>query len=291
VLIRGASADRDRAFGCDATEIENTTEDEQMNIRIGSRNVQYLDEGRGAPVVLLHPLPFDHRYWGPLITTMSSRNRVIAVDSRGFGGSELGATPYQVDDLADDLGRLLDSLQIRRATLIGVSMGGYTALAFADKFPDRVTSMVLSATKAAPDTAAQKEARDGFASLVLEQGTPAYVSRQLPRLLTSAGASSLVGLIEDLTSSASPTAVAAALRAIRDRPDRIPSLQRVAWPMLLVFGAQDAITPPSDGNDILMRLPPVPASLVVIPGAAHLPNLEQEETFTRSVLGFLDCAD
>lgn len=263
-----------------------------MDLSIESRNVHYLDTGRGAPVVLLHPLPFDHTYWAPVVGPLARKRRVIAVDSRGFGGSSLGETPYQIHDLAHDLNLLLDHLRVHRAVIVGLSMGGYTALAFAEAFPDRVRGLALCATKAAPDLTVQKQSRNELASLVLERGTSAYIERQLPRLLSPAGMERCAPLVRELTANADPASVAAALHAIRDRPDRSVVLERAGWPVWMVFGADDVVTTAGDGNDMLAHLPPVPAEMVVIPGAGHLPSLEKTEAFSVALLHFLDsCLD
>ena len=103
--------------------------------------------------MLLHPFPFARAIWSRLTDVLAARHRVIAVDTRGFGESPLGDDGYAMDDLADDLAALLAELGIARAAVLGMSMGGYAALAFAVRHPARLAALVLCDTRAEADSA------------------------------------------------------------------------------------------------------------------------------------------
>src|SRR5450432_1410482 len=122
-----------------------------MRCQVREREIGYDDRGRGAAVVLLHPFPFGRDLWSDVVAVLAARFRVVSVDARGFGESSLRAAggssaPYALTDLADDLAGLLDALAIDRAALVGMSMGGYTALAFAARHARRLTALVLADT-------------------------------------------------------------------------------------------------------------------------------------------------
>src|SRR5690606_20582878 len=103
----------------------------------------YLDIGDGPPILLLHSLGTDHRLWTPQLTPLADDFRVVAPDSRGHGGS--GWTgELDLDDWTDDLARVLDHLDLAQVALVGVSMGGVQALAFALRHPRRVRALVLA---------------------------------------------------------------------------------------------------------------------------------------------------
>jgi pimeloyl-ACP methyl ester carboxylesterase len=122
-----------------------------MKRRCGDREIAYDDAGAGgpaAPVVLLHPFPFDRRYWAATAAALAPAYRVLSVDARGFGEAPASG-PFAIADLADDLAALLDALGIAAATLVGLSMGGYAALAFARRHPARLAALVLADTRAA----------------------------------------------------------------------------------------------------------------------------------------------
>lgn len=240
------------------------------------------DVGAGAPVVLLHPFPFDRRFWAALARRLAATRRVIVPDLRGFGQSPLDGS-FSIADLADDVAALLDRLGLQRAHVGGLSMGGYVALAFAARHPQRLSGLLLADTKASPDTEAARAARDEAIALVEGSGVPAYVEKQIPRLVAPRAVARLTDELRRLGRQA-PAAVVAGLRALRDRPDRLPDLQAIRCPTLVVVGAEDALTPPSDAAAMASRIPG--SRLVEIPGVGHLPPLEEPEAFAAAVLPF-----
>src|SRR6476659_4529156 len=118
----------------------------------GATPIGYDDRGTGPALVLLHPFPLTRATWAGLADALAVHRRVIAVDARGFGDAPL-AGPFTIADIADDVAALLDRLAIPRATVLGMSMGGYAALAFAARHRDRLSALVLAAPRAAPDGA------------------------------------------------------------------------------------------------------------------------------------------
>ncbi len=109
----------------------------------------------GAPVVAFsHSIGATLAMWDAQVAALAGRYRCIRYDTRGHGGSEVVATPATVDDLADDLAGLLDALAIERAHVVGLSLGGMTAQAFALRHPGRLDRLALLATSAEMDKAA-----------------------------------------------------------------------------------------------------------------------------------------
>src|SRR5262245_45434009 len=151
-----------------------------MKRQLGPAEVGFDDRGSGGPtLVLLHPFPFDRRLWAGLIDAWAARCRVIAVDARGFGESPPSGA-FAIADLADDVAALLDGLGVARATVLGMSMGGYAALAFAARHPQRLARLVLADTRAAADTAEARGKRNEAISLVRAAGASAYLGSSLP---------------------------------------------------------------------------------------------------------------
>src|SRR5262245_24414900 len=139
-----------------------------MRDQIGQRWISYELSGHGPPLVLLHAFPFDRHMWTDTARAFSE-HRMICIDARGFGDSSLDDS-YAIADLADDVAGLLDLLDVRTATVAGLSMGGYTALAFANRHPHRLAGLVLADTKASPDTAEARKNRDTNIALVRAEG-------------------------------------------------------------------------------------------------------------------------
>ena len=116
-------------------------------VRINNLNLAYTDTGVGRPIVLIHGYPFNRALWTEQIPPLSNSNRIIAPDLRGFGESDASTETSTMNLLAADVARLMDHLQIPRATIGGLSMGGYVALAFYKQFPSRVRALILADTR------------------------------------------------------------------------------------------------------------------------------------------------
>lgn len=104
--------------------------------------------GSGPAVVLSNSLGSDHRMWDAQLAELERHFTVVRYDTRGHGASPVPAGPYSIDDLTDDVVALLDRLGIRRAHVVGLSLGGMTAMRLAARNPERVDRMVLLCTGA-----------------------------------------------------------------------------------------------------------------------------------------------
>lgn len=266
-----------------------------MRREVRGREIGFDDLGRGAPVVLLHPFPFSREVWSQVVPAFAERNRVILVDARGFGESALHArgestsAPYAIADLADDLAALLDELGVSRAAVLGMSMGGYTALAFAARHGARVAALVLANTRAAADTPDTRAKRDEGRAAIHARGADAYLDGSLGRML---GAGAPPALHAQVRARAVPRAdsLVAALEALRDRPDRRAELPAIACPTLVISGADDQITPAAEMrlmSDDIGTSGGGSARYVELAGAGHLSHLEAPQPFTAAVRGFL----
>ena len=238
----------------------------------------------GSPVVLLHPFPFARGIWGRLTDVLASRHRVVAVDARGFGQSPLGDNGYAVDDLADDLAALLTELEVERAAVLGMSMGGYAALAFAIRHPARLTALVLCDTRAGADSAEIRKARDGAIGRIKATGSGPYLDGSMARLLSPAAPPELVRFLRDRAETRAPSLIAG-IEALRDRPDRTGQLDAIRVPTLAIRGSGDQVTPADDMQQMAGAI--AGATFVTIPGAGHLSHIEAPEAFERALIPFL----
>jgi pimeloyl-ACP methyl ester carboxylesterase len=254
-----------------------------MKISIGPRQLAYESVGNGPALVLVHAFPFDSRMWRTASAALAGPRRVITPDMRGFGLSDLGSGDHSIADMADDVAALLDALKLPAATVGGMSMGGYVALAFARRHRNRLQSLVLADTKAAADSPDARQGRQAAITLVETQGVAALLEKQIPRLLSASASEGLRAEVRRLGTQP-PNAVIAAIRALRDRPDRTAELPEIAVPTLVVVGTQDALSPPEDGRAMAASMPR--ARVVEIPGAGHLSNLENPDAFAAALAGF-----
>jgi 3-oxoadipate enol-lactonase len=248
----------------------------------------YREQGSGPVVVLLHAFPLDSSMWEGQINVLSARYRVVAPDLPGFGGSDVqeGLT---VDAAADAVAELLDRLGADGPVVVGgLSMGGYVALAFARLYPQRVGGLILADTKSDADDEAAKAKRDEAILKVREHGAGVLVEDMIPKLIYVDGprAGPIGKQVRAVGNRQNAAGIAAALRALRDRPDARPGLAHIAAPALVIVGEHDAVTPPAKAEELARGLSN--ARLVHVPEAGHLSNLENPDVFTAAVGAFLD---
>jgi 3-oxoadipate enol-lactonase len=156
-----------------------------MEALVNGIHLHHIQAGNGIPLLLIHGYPLDHTLWQPQVDGLADANaaRVIAPDLRGFGQSDAPEGTYTMETYADDLRALLDVLQVERAVVCGLSMGGYIALAFWRKYADRVRGLILVDTRAGADAPAARQARLDMAEQVKQQGSAPAANAMLSRLL------------------------------------------------------------------------------------------------------------
>lgn len=252
-------------------------------------DLAFRESGTGRPLVLLHAFPLSSAMWITQREELSSTCRVLTPDQRGFGGSPLGDDAPSLDAAADDVAALLDKLDLDRVVLGGMSMGGYVAMAFLRRHPDRVAALLLADTKATADPDAGRANRERIAATVeSDETSTVLVDEVLPTLLgatTVASRPLVAGRVRGLVQAAPAPAVAWAQRAMAARPDSFDTLRSFAGPALVVVGAEDTLSPPSDAVAIAQALPR--GRLVQIAEAGHLTAVETPEAFNAAVAGFL----
>jgi pimeloyl-ACP methyl ester carboxylesterase len=147
--------------------------DERMtDIASADNALAHADVGHGLPVVLLHAFPLNRMMWEPQIAALFGECRCIVPDLRGFGDSPKSG-PYSMDVFADDVIALLDALQIERAVVGGLSMGGYVALNIVRRYRQRVRALLLADTRASADTPEARQKRDDLIAVARSEGAGA----------------------------------------------------------------------------------------------------------------------
>lgn len=250
-----------------------------------------IESGQGRPVVLLHAFPLTASMWSPQRAALSAAGwRAITPDQRGFGGTQLEESEPSLDTVADDVAAVLDARKITEPVVLGgLSMGGYVAMAFMRRHPERVAALVLADTKAAADTPDAAANRERIAVAVEEADSSLLlVDELLPKLVgitTKEQRPLVLGRVKALIETARPAAVAWAQRAMAARPDSRESLAQVAVPTLVVVGEEDELSSPAEAEELAATVPG--AQLVRIPGAGHLTAVETPDEFNAALLAFL----
>lgn len=266
-----------------------------MKTQVNTVSLAYDDRGMGLPVIFLHAFPLNRQMWAGEIQALltEQRYRLIALDWRGFGESEITSSPIKpvistMVMFADDIAGLMDALGIRQAVLCGLSMGGYAAFAFAHKYPQRLRGLILADTRPGDDAPEARANRERVAQLAESQGTGTIADLQLPRLISSYTRQhhpEVEPRVRQLIDAATPQGIAAASRGMAVRIDSSDLLDEITCPTLVIAGAEDALISPQVARDYAARIPG--AQFVLIPHAGHLSNLEQPQAFIQTIRQFL----
>lgn len=244
--------------------------------------------GQGEVVVLLHGIGGNKLNWRDAMPALADSFHVVAWDARGWGESDDYDGPLSFDDLANDLLRLLNHFEADRAHLVGLSMGGRIAMHFAERHQSRIASLVLCDTT---------RGVEGWS----EEQRAAFVrSRQEP-LLNGKDVSDIA--ISVARTLVSPTASEDAMAQMVDSMMRLhkesylkaieanlmmpahSQLGEIKVPTLVIVGASDQLTPPSEARAIAEQI--AGAELLIVPDAGHLVNIETPKEFNAAVRRFL----
>jgi len=250
----------------------------------------YDDEGGGDTLLFVHGHPFNRSMWRPQMEHFSASGwRVIAPDLRGYGDSAVVPGKTTLDQFARDICALLDRLELDEIVIAGLSMGGQIVMECQRLFPSRLRALVLADTSPYAETEAGKRQRNKAADRLLREGMAPYADEVLTKMVAVQNVEALPAVAEHVLSmmrSTPPAGAAAALRGRAERPDYVDLLAQITVPTLVVVGRHDEFTPFSDAEFMQERIPN--ASLVVIEGAAHMPNLERPAEFNTALQSFLD---
>jgi pimeloyl-ACP methyl ester carboxylesterase len=252
-------------------------------------NLHYEDVGHGQPLVFLHALPLAGSMWRPQIDAFKDDHRIIAPDLRGFGGSDAFMSQPSIGEMADDVASLLDALAVDRpVVMVGLSMGGYVALSFVRSYAARIGALVLSDTRAEPESEEGKPIRDRLIAFARSHSALEVINEMMPRMLSAETHSrrpEVIAEVREIAAAQPPSAIAHAHEAIRDRPDVRPYLSQIKAPSLIIVGSDDILTPPALADSMAAAIPC--CRRVTIPAAGHLPNLERPELFNDAINSFL----
>jgi len=250
-------------------------------------DVHYVVSGvnDGPVVVLSNSLGSTHRMWDAQARALGERFTVVRYDTRGHGKSPVPPGPYFIDDLTDDLVRLLDRLGIQRAHVVGLSLGGMTAMRLAARAPERVNRLALLCTAAHLPPATDWRAR---ANTVRTHGAAAVATPVVQRWFTQPFLNAhpeLRDYFEAMVAATPAEGYAACCDAIANL-DLRQDLSAISAPTLVIAGADDPATPPAKLEEIVAGISD--SRLLVVEHAGHLANAEQPSIITSALIEHLE---
>jgi aminoacrylate hydrolase len=257
-------------------------------VSIGDADIYYEETGVGPPLMLVPGLAGQGSFWMSQVPDFSRDFRTIVHDHRGAGRSTHSRITYSVEQMADDTLRLMDALGIVSAHLVGHSTGGAIGQVIATEHPERLQSLVLSATWAGPDPFFRRlfESRK---QALLDSGVEAYLRASVLVQATPKWVSENDDFITDLhrvTAAGYPPVevVASRIDAIV-RHDRRRRLLQIRVPTLVIVARDDMITPPFYSEELAAAIPG--ARLVVLESGGHFVPAINSEPYNAAVGAFL----
>lgn len=252
--------------------------------------ISYYDSGKGSPLFFLHSFAHTKLMWYPQLSYFANCGyRVIAADYRGYGDSSFDAKQgFTIDKLADDISILANELKLSKATFIGISMGGYVALSLWEKHPELIGRLVLSNTKAEPDTQEIKERRAGQINFLGEHTLREFVESSAPKRLSPKTLQDrpwVLDTIKSMNLTLSPEILIATLQAMIDKRDNTNSLSSIDVPTLVTAGRDDIHIPKTSATVLTEGIKG--SKFTYIDGTAHVSNLEDPGQYNHVLDQFL----
>lgn len=241
------------------------------------------DNGK-PPLLFLNPLGADHTIWDAQIPAFSEHFRIIRFDDRGHGQSEVPDAPYTIDRLGRDARGVLEAVDIDSAHVVGISKGGMVGAWLGANSPEHVEKLVISSS--APHLA-PRDVWEGRANTARSDGVSALADAVIGRWFTEdfrTRQPEAVARVRAMILGTSDEGYAACCEALAEM-DLRDDLELIPVPTLVLCGDSDPAVQPTKTREWVATIEG--AKLEVIGKCAHLPNVEQTETFNRMVLDFL----
>lgn len=251
-----------------------------------NRRIYYRVKGKGPCLVLLHGFLESQNIWNYYSDQLSQSFRVVTLDLPGHGRSENIGDVHTMELMAEIVKELLDRLQIEQYVVIGHSMGGYVALAFADLFPDKTMGLGVFHSHALADTTEAKINR-GRAIQVVKENHKDFISHFIPDLFTLRNQERYEEEIRELQAESrqmEKEGIIAALSGMRQRTDKLKLLKNTVVPVLFIIGKKDQRTPLDIMNEQISLAQH--SEVLILDHVAHMGFIEAREVCMSFIKDF-----
>lgn len=256
-----------------------------MTIQYKGASIHFTDEGNGNPIVLLHGFLENATMWNAFIPELTKKNRIICIDLLGHGKTECLGYVHTMELMAEGVEAVLNHLNIKKCTLIGHSMGGYVALAFAEKNPDLLVGLCLMNSTALPDTDEKKQNRDRAIEAV-KQNHKTFIRIAINNLFRPKNRIAFSEKIKDVINEALKTplqGIIAALEGMKIRPDRTLILQSNNFKKMMIISKKDPVL---DYNSLIAQTENTNVIVAEFPDG-HMSHIENESDFLIKIMYFI----
>lgn len=260
-----------------------------IEVKIDDAEICYDDFGESTiPVIFVHGFPFNKSSWQPQMDFLKNKYRVIAYDIRGFGKSTSGEQEMSMNLFADDLIQMMDVLQIKKAIVCGLSMGGYILLNAINRYPERFHAIILSDTQCIADSAEAREKRYKTIKQIETDGLIEFAEGFIKNVFCQESLNNKKDLpekIKNIILSTKPKTVTDTLAALAKRHEKCFSLNEISVPALILCGKEDVVTPPVQSEFLHAHIKD--SKYHILDNAGHMANLEQANEFNRIINDFI----
>jgi pimeloyl-ACP methyl ester carboxylesterase len=261
--------------------------------KINGIQIYYEIHGKGEPLILIMGLRRNVEWWYRQVPDLSKYFKVLIFDNRGSGRTEKPVMDYSIRLFADDTAGLMEAHDIKKAHILGVSMGGYIAQELTINYPERVRSLILGCTSAggkravlmSPERLKKFTANEGLSpEQILQKDMDIYFSDKF----VQENPERIKEFIEiSLRYYQPPDAFMRQFNACL-RHDTVNRLNQITVPTLIASGDDDPLIPPENSR-ILKEIIPH-SELILFPGRRHCFFLEGAERFNRMAINFFKSA-
>ncbi|GAB3703957.1 alpha/beta fold hydrolase [Spirosoma flavus] len=231
-------------------------------------------------ICLIHGHGVDASIWDGIYADLASNALVLKPDFSRL------TSHVSIEAYAEDLFARLQATQAQKVILVGHSMGGYIALAFAEQHPEMVAGLVLYHSTATADDEKKLEARRQTIESLKTEGTAPFIQQQLPKMVAATYPSDKTQALIDRFLNLPADALVAGMKAIAGRPDRTHVLRNATYPVLLLLGKDDQLIPYEKTAQLADLSPQI--QVAAIENAGHLSMIERPEESLQTLRSFLD---
>ena len=257
--------------------------------RVNNFDLSYDDLGEGVvPIIFLHGFPFSKSMWQTQLDFLKSSNRVIACDIRGFGNSKDEESVMSMDLFGDDLIQFMDRLNIDKAVVCGLSMGGYIALNVCKRYAERLEALILCDTQCIADSPEGKAKRYKLIDEIALNGTENFTEGFIKNVFHKDSLTGKKEVVEELRKviiSNSKHVITTGLKALAERSETCSVLNKITVPTLIICGREDKVTTLAQSEFMNQNIEG--SILRIIDDAGHVSNLEQADEFNKHLQDFL----
>jgi 3-oxoadipate enol-lactonase len=263
---------------------------QQKQLIVAGNTVSYVDEGKSisTPLLFIHGFPFDKWMWEKQLDSLKEDYRVIAYDVRGHGASDPGKDVFSIPLFAEDLFRFMDALEIEKAFVCGLSMGGYIALHAMQQQPERIAALILCNTQCQADSDETKKKRMDTIASIREEGLEHYARNSVAKLFSKISLAARTkdsAFIENTILHTSAETICNTLMALAARKETCSVLNQIHVPVLIIAGEEDQLIALQSVKQMHERSPS--STLEVMDSVGHLSNLENPVSFNQHLSRFL----